>query len=153
MSADSHSPHPDPVITTVLHDPAKDEAEHAHEQGHAFDSPEEVAHAKEHAIDNMKWFAVFFTIILISVANYELNGLKYMWAIYLLAAIRALTIAFFMNWLFGRFSLVFRTIAFTVFFFAGMVFLSMWDSELPIYGDPIKLPPKYDQAPLPTAKP
>ncbi len=126
-----------------------DHTEHAAEapHGHAFDSPEEVAHAKQHAVDNIKFFAGFFTLILFAVANYELNGLKYMWTIYVLAAMRALLIAIFMNWLFGQFSLIFRTIAFTVFFFGGMVFLSMWDSELPIYGNPIKLPAHYDEAP------
>lgn len=132
-----------------------DHSEHAAEapHGHAFDSPEEVAHAKLHAKQNIYFFIGFFTLILFAVANYELMGLKYMWTIYVLAAMRALLIAIFMNWLFGHFSLIFRTIAFTVFFFAGMVFLSMWDSELPIYGNPIKLPPHYDQAPEPTAKP
>ncbi len=108
-----------------------DHSEHAAEEiphGHAFDSPEEVAHAKEHALDNIKWCVGFFTLILFAVANYELNGLKYMWAIYALAAARALLIAFFTNWLFGQFSLIFRTVAFTVFFFCGLLFLSMWDS-------------------------
>jgi hypothetical protein len=127
----------DPVVTAVLHDPAKDKAEHAHEQSHAFDSPEEVAHAKLHARQNIFWFIGFFSLVLCAVANYEFYGTTNIYAILGLAAARCLLIAFFMNWLFSSFSLVFRTFLFTVIFLGGMVFLSWWDSTLPHIGNPI----------------
>ena len=34
------------------------------------DSPEEVAHAKEHAVQNIFWFAGFFCLILLAVATW-----------------------------------------------------------------------------------
>ena len=49
-------------------------------------------------------------------------------------------IAYFLNWLFHSFSLVLRTLSFTILFFAGMIFLSWWDSTLPHIGDPIQGP-------------
>ena len=115
-------------------DHAADEAPHAH----AFDSPEEVAHAKQHAVDNIKFFACFFTLILIAVGCYEFSSAQSVWLILGLAAARAFLITAFFAWLIGHFSFVIRTFVFTILFFSGMVFLSWWDSELPHLGDPIK---------------
>ncbi len=119
---------------------------------HAFDSPEEVAHAKQHAVENIYFFIGFFTLILFAVANYEFYGATNIWAILLLAAFRSALIACFFVWLIGHFSLVVRTLVFTIIFFMGMVFLSMWDSTLPHFGNPIVLPPKLSDA-TPTAPP
>jgi hypothetical protein len=127
----------DPVVEATIHDPGHDEAHHAHEQGHAFDSPEEVAHAKLHAKQNIFWFIGFFSLVLVAVANYEFSSANSPWMIGLLAASRCLLIAFFMNWLFHGFSLVFRTFLFSAIFLAGMIFLSWWDSTLPHMGNPI----------------
>jgi hypothetical protein len=132
-------------------------AAHPAETSHAFDSPEEVAHAKQHAIENIRFFAGFATLILIAVANYEFYGVKSTWIILLLAATRAGLIAFFFAWLFGHFSYVIRTFVFTIFFLLGMIFLSMWDSELPTFGNPISRSSATDQLlfqpkPLPPAK-
>jgi len=133
MSADPGSH--DPVVNTVLHDPDEDIV-----HGHAFDSPEEVAHAQLHAKQNIFFFIGFFSLILVNVAIYEFTPQNNYWFIFLCAASRALLIAFFFNWLFGNFSFVVRTIIFTVFFLGGMVFLSMFDSTLPKIGNPIQRP-------------
>jgi len=115
--------------------PTDHDAEAPH---HAFDSPEEVAHAKQHAVQNIWFFIGFFTLVLFAVANYEFYGTTKLWLIFTLAAFRCLLIAVFLNWLFSSFSLVVRTFLFTIVFFGGMVFLSWWDSTLPHIGDPIK---------------
>jgi hypothetical protein len=112
---------------------------------HAFDSPEEVAHAKEHAKENIFWFIGFFSLILLAVANYEFYGTENVGLFTVLTIARCLLIAFFLNWLFRSFSLVFRTLSFTILFFCGMVFLSWWDSTLPHIGDPIKIPGQSDR--------
>jgi len=52
--------------------------------------------------------------------------------------LRSGLIAYFLASLFKDFSFVFRTLAFTAVFFAGMIFLSMWDSQLKGIGNPIK---------------
>ena len=119
MSAD-HNDHAEPVAA------------------HAFDSPEEVAHAKEHALENIFWFIGFFSLILVTVAGYELFPANNYYWILGMAAARSLLIAFFLHWLFRSFSLVFRTLTFTIVFLCGMIFLSWWDSTLPHVGDPIK---------------
>ena len=126
MSAD-HSEHAEPVAA------------------HAFDSPEEVAHAKHHALQNIYWFIGFFTLILFAVANYELYGTQNVWGFTVLTIARCILIAFFLNWLFHSFSLVFRTLSFTILFLCGMIFLSWWDSTLPHIGDPIQIPVKKAQ--------
>jgi len=113
-----------------------DHAEHA--PAHAFDSPEEVAHAKLHAKQNIFWFIGFFCLILCAVANYEFYGTQNVWGFTVLTIARCLLIAFFLHWLFASFSFVFRTLAFTILFLGGMIFLSWWDSTLPHIGDPIK---------------
>ncbi len=140
MNAPSTSPDPEhqpALLQNPMHDEVEFEHDHGHVQ-HAFDSPEEVAHAKEHAVQNIFWFIGFFCLILCAVATYEFAGTSNWYLIYGLAAARCLLIAFFMNWLFSHFSLIFRTFAFCVIFFIGMVFLSWWDSELKMMGDPIK---------------
>jgi drug/metabolite transporter (DMT)-like permease len=122
--------------------PHTDHAEDlAHSPQHAFDSPEEVAHAKEHALHNIFFFAGFFSLILLAVAYYEFYSTDNVWIILALAAARSALIAGFLVWLFGHFSFVLRTILFTVFFFGGMVFLSLFDSKMPYFGNPITLPP------------
>jgi len=115
-----------------------DHPEHANELPHAHDPAEEIAHARHHAVQNIWFFVGFFSLILFAVANYEFYGTTYLWAILGLAAARACLIAAFFVWLIGSFSLVVRTIVFTIIFFIGMVFLSWWDSQLPYIGNPIK---------------
>jgi hypothetical protein len=110
---------------------------------HPHDPAEEIAHAREHARENMYIFAGFFTLVLVNVVYYEFFIANTFW-ILVLAALRAIGIAFFMNWLFRSFSFVFRTFLFTIFFLAGMIALSIWDSEL---GDPIKIPKNYNAVP------
>src|ERR1700683_3188669 len=119
---------------------------HAAETPHAFDSPEEVAHAKKHALQNIGFFALFFTLILCAVLNYELSGVKNFWMILFLAASRAALITIFFAWLFGHFSYVIKTFVFAIFFLLGMIFLSMWDSTLPTFGNPIARSANPDQS-------
>jgi hypothetical protein len=114
-----------------------DHAEHA--PAHAFDSPEEVAHAKEHAKENIYWFLGFFSIVLVAVINYEFYGTSNIGIILALAAARSFLIACFMFYLFHTFSLIFRTFLFSLVFLIGMIFLSWWDSTLPHIGDPIAI--------------
>jgi hypothetical protein len=123
-------------MSAPSHEHAEDQVPHAH----AFDSPEEVAHAKEHAVENIYWFIGFFCIILVTVANYEFSDTNNYVRILLLAAFRSLVIASFLFYLFRKFSLVFRTLTFTIVFLIGMIFLSWWDSTLPHIGDPIAIP-------------
>ncbi|HUB66199.1 MAG TPA: hypothetical protein VL981_01785 [Candidatus Methylacidiphilales bacterium] len=136
----------------------QEHAAHSAETSHAFDSPEEVAHAKEHAFQNIWFFAGFLSLILIAVFNYEFYGVENTWIILLLAASRVALITAFFAWLFRHFSYVLRTFIFAVFFLLGMIFLSMWDSTLPTFGNPILRTGNNDQhlfhpKPLPPAKP
>lgn len=118
--------------------PAHDHAEDAeHLPVHAFDSPEEVAHAKHHAIENIFWFIGFFSLVLLAVAYYEFHGTENYAIVLALAAARSLLIASFMFWLFRSFSFIFRTFIFSLIFLIGMIFLSWWDSTLPHLGNPI----------------
>lgn len=136
MSDAIPAPHSeDPAVKTLVHDPEADIQEHA--EHHAHSPEEEIAHAKEHARENIFWFIGFFSLILCAVATYEFIGTTNTWLILFWAAARSLLIAFFLNWLFRDFSTIFRTFLFTVVFFAGMVLLSMWGSTLPKIGDPI----------------
>jgi len=112
--------------------------EHADEMPHAHDPAEEIAHLKQHARENILWFIGFFSLVLLNVGVYEFFTANTC-VILLLAASRALLIAFFLRWLFRQFSLVFTTFLFIIIFFAGMVFLSWWDSNLPHIGNPIYL--------------
>ena len=122
--------------------------EHAHADAvpHAFDSPEEVAHAKHHAVENNWVFAGFFVLIVCAVVNYEFWGVDSLWVILFLAATRVAWIAFFFSLLFRQFSYVVRTFVFAIFFLFGMIFLSMWDSTLPTFGNPIARSAHPDQS-------
>jgi lipopolysaccharide export LptBFGC system permease protein LptF len=149
MNAEGHSP--DPVVGTVLHDPAHDLAQHEEvqkpeEQDHAI----EVAHAWEHFNENWKFFAGFLSIILLTVVAFNINfGPWNTTAVLVLAALRSGFIAYFLSHLFKDFSFVFRTLFFTAIFLTGMIFLSLWDSTVrPGWiGNPITLPDKFHESP------
>ena len=117
-------------------------ADHADTLDHAADAPpahdlaHEAEHARHHAKDNIKFFAGFFALILCAVGSYELTP-NSTWQIMLLGAGRVALMAGFFVWLIGHFSFVVRTFIFTVLFFGGMVILSIWDSTIPKYGDPM----------------
>jgi len=115
------------------HDHSHDSAVPAHDQA------AEVAHAWEHFWENARFFAGFLTVILLTVAAFNVNfgPTGNVVAIIVLAALRSGLIAYFMASLFKNFSFIFRTFVFTVLFFIGMVFLSVWDSPLPHVGNPI----------------
>jgi len=125
----------DPALTTVLHDPAEDEAHSRPGQPH--DQAAEVAHAWDHFNENVRFFACFLTIILLTVAAWNINfGPTWnLVAVFFFAAARSGLIAYFMATMFKSFSFVTKTFIFGAIFLAGMIFLSLWDSEL---GDPIK---------------
>ncbi|MCE0496542.1 MAG: hypothetical protein LV481_01160 [Methylacidiphilales bacterium] len=132
--------------------------EHAAPAAHAFDSPEEVAHAKHHRTENNWVFAFFFILIVCAVVNYEFFGTENLWVILFLAATRVAWIAFFFSLLFRQFSYVIRTFVFAIVFLLGMIFLSMFDSTLPTFGNPIERSANADQSlfhpkPLPPAQP
>ena len=133
MSAEGHNQNP--VLTGVLHDPATDEAHTEHEQPH--DHAAEVEHAWHHFWENVRFFACFFGVVLLTVIFWNVNfgptGNKF-W-VFFFAAARSLLIAYFMATMFKQFSFVTKTFIFGAIFLAGMIFLSIWDSEL---GDPIK---------------
>jgi hypothetical protein len=148
MNAESHPQ--DPVVTAVLHDPAADAAHTEHEQPH--DHATEVAHAWEHFHQNWKFFVCFFSVVLLTVVAWSINfgssplvlsvlGLHVNFGSWNLvvtlffAAARSTLIAYFMATLFKSFTFVTKTFIFSAIFLAGMIFLSLWDSEL---GDPIK---------------
>jgi len=127
-----HPPQPFP-----LQDPAGDEArEHTHPHDHA----SEVAHAREHLRENNFWFlCVFLPVILMTFIAFNVDFGPYNKPItWLLAAARSACIAAFLAHLFKEFSFVFRTLFFTLIFLAGMIFLSLWDSEVRGIGNPIK---------------
>jgi hypothetical protein len=106
------------------------------------DQAAEVAHAWKDFRRDIKFFAGFLSIILLTVLAFSVNfGPRWNLGFELFfAAARAGLIAYFMASLFGHFSLVFRTMIFTAIFFAGMVFLSMWGSTVPSIGNPISEP-------------
>jgi hypothetical protein len=131
MSAESHSP--DPVVTTVLHDPAEDTVHHEHDQA------TEVAHAWQHFFSDCRVFAIFFTVIVLTVATWSIN-FGPVWNkifVFATAAMRCGLIAYYMLSLFKTFSLVKNTFIFCAIFLAGMIFLSWWDSAIPGIGNPI----------------
>jgi len=135
MNAEGHSQ--DPVVT-VLHDPAHDREHAAHEQPH--DHATEVAHAWDHFWENVRFFACFFGVVLLTVVAWNINfgPTGNLVAVFFFAAARCALIAYFMATLFKSFSFVTRTFFFCAVFLGGMVFLSWWDSELRGIGDPIK---------------
>jgi hypothetical protein len=111
-------------------------AEHTEETPQAHDQATEVAHAWHHFRENVRFFACFLGVILLTVFAFNINfGSWNTVAILILAAMRSLLIAYFMATMFKQFSFVTWTFIFGAFFLAGMIFLSLWDSEL---GDPIK---------------
>jgi hypothetical protein len=151
MNAESHSQ--DPVLTTVLHDPEADKSHVAEEQPH--DQATEVAHAWHHFWQNARFFAVFLTVILLTVLSFNINFGSWNTAVALvMAALRSGLIAFFLATLFKDFSFVFRTLTFTALFLACMIWLSLWDSTIKAgwVGDPIRLPGQYDTAPKPASE-
>jgi hypothetical protein len=116
----------------------------------------EARHAREHFYDNARWFLLcFLPVILLTVIGFVVNfgttpmsidlaGHTFHFtgnliAALVLAAARCALIAWFLEHLFKDFSFVFRTLAFTLFFLGGMIFLSLWDSEVKPgkVGDPI----------------
>ena len=119
-------------------DPAHpaEETPHAHDH----DQADEVAHAWHHFHENVRFFACFFGVVLLTVITWSIN-FGPTWnkvAVFIFAAARSLLIAYFMSTMFKSFSFVTKTFIFGAIFLAGMIFLSWWDSELRGIGDPIK---------------
>jgi hypothetical protein len=116
-----------------------DHIDHSGEIPHAHDQAAEVAHAWHHFRENAFFFAGFLTIILLTVTAFNINfgPTGNVAAIAVLAVLRCSLIAYFLASLFKNFTFVFRTLIFTAIFFIGMVFLSLWDSSLPRFGNPI----------------
>ncbi|HEV3270578.1 MAG TPA: hypothetical protein VGZ93_00180 [Candidatus Methylacidiphilales bacterium] len=117
-----------------------DPALHSEEAPHAHDPAAEVAHAWEHFWENVKFFAGFLSIVLLTVVAWNINfgPTGNVIAIAVCAVLRCTLIAYFMASLFKQFSFVMKTFIFGAIFLAGMIFLSWWDSELRGIGDPIK---------------
>ena len=152
MSSDAPSPEKSPAF------PLQDVQGDIERASHVSHDPAiELAHAREHFWENLRFFAfMFFPVILLTVIGFTVNfgttphvfhpfgftvnlGSNNMIAALILAAMRCACIAYFLSHLFKDFSFVFRTLAFTIFFLGGMIFLSLWDSEvLPgMVGDPV----------------
>ena len=105
----------------------------------AHDQAAEVEHAWHHFRENAIFFAGFLSLVLAAVVQFEFSAEKdYRW-IFFLGALRFGLIGFFMYSLVKKFSLIVATFIFTILFFGGMVYLSMWGSQVPHVGDPIKL--------------
>ena len=117
-----------------------DPSDHSHDAaaGTGHDLAAEAQHARDHAKENNLFFAGFFLLVLVAVIAYELQGTN-PWAIAILAVLRCGYIGFFMFMLFRRFNYIFTAFLFTALFFAGMVFLSWWDSTIKGIGDPIEI--------------
>ncbi len=139
MDAPSSSQPDATHVGIPLQDPVGDEIRNEHEQTH--DHATEVAHAWAHFWENFRFFAgLFLPVILITVIAFNVNfGSWNVPVILLLAAIRSGCIAYFLSTLFRNFSFVFRTLFFTLIFLFGMIFLSLWDSEVRpgVVGDPV----------------
>jgi lysylphosphatidylglycerol synthetase-like protein (DUF2156 family) len=103
----------------------------------AHDHATEVRHAWHHFRENAYFFAGFLSLILAAVVQFESSGQTNYYWIFALGAARFALIAFFMFSLVRPFSLVVATFLFTILFFGGMVYLSIWDSQLPYLGNPI----------------
>ncbi len=151
MSADAPSNDKSPSFP--LQDVEGDTERAAHV---SHDHATEIAHAKEHFVENARWFLLcFLPIILLTVAGFVINfGTQHhsinldgfvfhftgnLIAAFILAAARCALIAWFLSHLFKDFSFIFRTLAFSLLFLFGMIFLSLWDSEVKpgLVGDPI----------------
>ena len=113
--------------------------DHTDEIAPGHDLAEEARHARHHAVENNWFFGGFFCLVGAAVLTYEFTPNSF-WAILLLGALRFGFIGVFLFSLVRPFGLVVRSIAFTVFFFLMMIYLSMWGSFLPKVGDPIVLP-------------
>ena len=113
------------------------------------DHAEEVRHAWAHFRENAIFFAGFLALILAAVLQFETSPGHNLYWILGLAAARFGLIGFFMFSLVRPFSLVVATFTFTIFFFGGMVWLSLWDSDIRpgVIGDPIRLPTHQEQKP------
>jgi hypothetical protein len=143
MASDAPSPDKSPMFP--LQDVQGDLARTAH-QPH--DQASDIAHAREHFRENNLFFlGMFLPVILLtfiafavdfgntpiklSVLGFHLNlGTGNLIAALFFAAARSACIAFFLAHLFKNFSFVFRTLTFTVVFLIGMIFLSLWDSDV-----------------------
>jgi hypothetical protein len=112
-------------------------AEHTEEIPQAHDQAAEVAHAWHHFHENVRFFACFLGVVLLTVVAWNINfgPTGNVIAIAVCAVLRCGLIAYFMGTLFKQFSFVTWTFIFGAFFLLGMIFLSLWDSEI---GDPIK---------------
>ena len=152
MSTEASSPEKSPAFP--LQDVEGDTERAAHV---SHDPAVEIAHAKEHFWENLRFFAfMFFPVILLTVLGFVVNfgttpvvfhvfgypfhlGTGNLIATLVIAVVRCGCIAYFLQHLFRDFSFVFRTLAFTIFFLGGMIFLSLWDSEVMpgTVGDPI----------------
>jgi hypothetical protein len=127
--------------------------EHSEEVPHVHDQAAEIAHAWHHFHENVRFFACFLGVILLTVFAFNINfGSWNTFAVLVLAAMRSGLIAYFMASMFKPFSFVTSTFIFSAIFLAGMIFLSLWDSTIKPgwIGDPIRLPGQYDVAPAPT---
>ncbi len=150
MSAESHAENP--VVTTLVHDPARDLQHHEeHQEPEEHDQATEVRHAWEHFHENWKFFVCFFSVVLLTVITFSINfgpGWNFFFVLFT-ATLRCGLIAYFMATLFKSFSFVTRTFFFCAIFLAGMIWLSLWDSEVrPGYvGDPIRIPDHYETQP------
>jgi lysylphosphatidylglycerol synthetase-like protein (DUF2156 family) len=105
----------------------------------AHDHEAEVKHAWLHFRENAFFFAGFLSLILAAVAQYELAAQTNYYWIFGLGALRFGLIGFFMFSLVRPFSLIVATFLFTILFFGGMIYLSIWGSRLPYLGDPIRM--------------
>jgi ABC-type polysaccharide/polyol phosphate export permease len=79
------------------------------------------------------------TPMAINLAGHVFHFTGNLIATLILAAARCALIIWFLEHLFKDFSFVFRTLCYTLFFLGGMIFLSLWDSEVKPgkVGDPI----------------
>lgn len=123
-------------------------SDHSHDAtagtGHSLE--EEAQHAREHARENNWFFLGFFLLVGLAVVSYEFQGTN-PWSIGILALLRCSYIGFFMFMLFRRFGYIFTSFIFTLLFFIGMVYLSLWDSTMPKVGDPITIKSDAGQKP------
>jgi len=115
-------------------------AQHTEEIPQAHDQAAEVAHAWHHFHENVRFFACFLGVVLLTVVAWNINfgPTGNVIAIAVCAVLRCGLIAYFMGTLFKQFSFVTWTFIFGALFLAGMIFLSLWDSEVRGIGDPIK---------------
>jgi hypothetical protein len=110
--------------------------DHSDDVAPAHDPAAEAAHARHHAVENNWFFLAFFSLVGLAVLCYEFTGNNW-WSIFLLGAARFALIAVFIFSLIRPFSFVVAALAFTILFFGGMVYFSMWGSTLSKVGDPI----------------